>query len=90
MPGTPGIDTIPGLSEIPVIADEENDPNWIAAGLLVQTGHDAIVQPILITDSARFACGLKKLLKHSLRHWNSHRWHWQAGVISGWLYWLVI
>ena len=50
-----GIDSIAGPSEILVIADAANDPDWIAADLLSQAEHDASSQSILITDDAGFA-----------------------------------
>jgi histidinol dehydrogenase len=53
--GTVGIDSIAGPSEILVIADGLNDPDWIAADLLSQAEHDASSQSILITDDAAFA-----------------------------------
>jgi histidinol dehydrogenase len=53
--GQVGIDSIAGPSEILVIADGENDPDWIAADLLSQAEHDASSQSILITDDAAFA-----------------------------------
>jgi histidinol dehydrogenase len=53
--GRVGIDSIAGPSEILVIADEANDPAWIAADLLSQAEHDASSQSILITDSQGFA-----------------------------------
>ena len=53
--GTVGIDSIAGPSEILVIADGANDPDWIAADLLSQAEHDASSQSILITDDAAFA-----------------------------------
>lgn len=53
--GTVGIDMIAGPSEILVIADGENDPDWIAADLLSQAEHDTAAQSILITDDAAFA-----------------------------------
>lgn len=53
--GTVGIDLIAGPSEILVIADGENDPQWIAADLLSQAEHDTVAQSVLITDSAPFA-----------------------------------
>ena len=46
---------IAGPSEILVIADDQNDPAWIAADLLSQAEHDPSSQSILITDSADFA-----------------------------------
>jgi histidinol dehydrogenase len=52
--GTVGIDMIAGPSEVLVIADAENDPDWIAADLLAQAEHDTAAQSILITDDAAF------------------------------------
>ena len=51
--GTVGIDMIAGPSEVLVVADAGNDPDWIAADLLAQAEHDAAAQSILITDDAR-------------------------------------
>jgi histidinol dehydrogenase len=53
--GQVGIDSIAGPSEILVIADGQNDPEWIAADLLSQAEHDVSSQSILITDDAGFA-----------------------------------
>jgi histidinol dehydrogenase len=53
--GQVGIDSIAGPSEILVIADAGNDPDWIAADLLSQAEHDPSSQSILITDDAAFA-----------------------------------
>ena len=52
--GTVGIDMIAGPSEIVVIADRDNDPDWIAADLLAQAEHDESAQAILITDDGEF------------------------------------
>ena len=53
--GTVGIDMIAGPSEILVLADGQNDPDWIAADLLSQAEHDTAAQAILITDDGDFA-----------------------------------
>jgi histidinol dehydrogenase len=53
--GVVGIDMVAGPSEILVIADGKNDPDWIAADLLSQAEHDPSSQSILITDDAKFA-----------------------------------
>lgn len=53
--GTVGIDMIAGPSEVLIVADKENDPDWIAADLLAQAEHDVSAQSILITDDADFA-----------------------------------
>lgn len=50
--GTVGIDMIAGPSEVLIVADADNDPDWIAADLLAQAEHDANAQSILITDDA--------------------------------------
>ena len=52
--GKVGIDMIAGPSEILVIADWDNDPDWIAIDLLSQAEHDESAQSILITDDAGF------------------------------------
>ena len=52
--GKVGIDMIAGPSEILVIADAENDPDWIALDLLSQAEHDESAQSVLITDDAAF------------------------------------
>ncbi|MFA7603065.1 MAG: histidinol dehydrogenase [Novosphingobium sp.] len=53
--GVVGIDMVAGPSEILVIADGRNDPEWIAADLLSQAEHDPAAQSILITDDPAFA-----------------------------------
>ncbi len=53
--GQVGIDMIAGPSEILVIADRHNDPDWIALDLLSQAEHDESAQAILITNEAGYA-----------------------------------
>ena len=53
--GVVGIDMIAGPSEILVIADNKNNPEWIAADLLSQAEHDALAQSILVTNDEAFA-----------------------------------
>lgn len=53
--GHVGIDSVAGPSEILVVADGANDPDWIAADLLSQAEHDPSSQSVLITDDAGFA-----------------------------------
>ena len=52
--GKVGIDMIAGPSEILVIADGENDPDFIALDLLSQADHDESAQAILLTPDADF------------------------------------
>ncbi|MGP1351890.1 MAG: histidinol dehydrogenase [Parasphingopyxis sp.] len=53
--GTVGIDMVAGPSEIVIVADSENDPEWMAADLLSQAEHDPTSQSILFTDDAGIA-----------------------------------
>ncbi|MGW8201334.1 histidinol dehydrogenase [Sphingomonas sp. VDB2] len=53
--GVVGIDMVAGPSEIVVVADGKNDPEWTAADLLSQSEHDPTSQSILFTDDAAFA-----------------------------------
>ncbi len=53
--GRVGIDMIAGPSEILVIADSDNDPDWLALDLMSQAEHDESAQAILITDDADLA-----------------------------------
>jgi|LGOV01.1.fsa_nt_gb histidinol dehydrogenase len=53
--GRVGIDMIAGPSEILVIADKDNNPDWVAVDLLSQAEHDESAQSILITDDEGFA-----------------------------------
>lgn len=52
--GRVGIDMVAGPSEILVVADADNEPDWIALDLLSQAEHDESAQSILITDDASF------------------------------------
>jgi histidinol dehydrogenase len=53
--GVVGIDMVAGPSEIVVVADAKNKPEWIASDLLSQAEHDPTSQSILFTDDAAFA-----------------------------------
>ncbi|MEM7299982.1 MAG: histidinol dehydrogenase [Pseudomonadota bacterium] len=64
--GQVGIDMIAGPSEVLVIADGDNDPNWIAADLLAQAEHDEAAQSILITDDEAFARSVEDAVDHQL------------------------
>jgi len=52
--GKVGIDMIAGPSEILVIADSDNDPDFLALDLMSQAEHDESAQSILITPDAAF------------------------------------
>jgi len=64
--GQVGIDTIAGPSEVLVIADGSNDPDWIAADLLAQAEHDVSAQSVLITDDAGFADRVEAAVERQL------------------------
>jgi histidinol dehydrogenase len=64
--GTVGIDSIAGPSEVLVIADRDNDPEWIAADLLAQAEHDTAAQAILMTDDASLAAQVKAAVARQL------------------------
>uniref|UniRef100_UPI003BABE5C3 histidinol dehydrogenase n=1 Tax=Stappia sp. TaxID=1870903 RepID=UPI003BABE5C3 len=64
--GTVGIDMVAGPSEILVVADGENDPDWIAADLLSQAEHDTSAQSILITGDAGFADQVAEAVERQL------------------------
>ncbi len=65
--GTVGIDMIAGPSEVLVVADADNDPDWIAADLLAQAEHDVAAQSILITDSADLADRVAEAVERQLK-----------------------
>lgn len=64
--GTVGIDMIAGPSEVLVIADGDNDPDWIAADLLAQAEHDQAAQSILVTDDPAFATAVEQAVERQL------------------------
>jgi histidinol dehydrogenase len=65
--GTVGIDSIAGPSEVLVIADRHNNPEWIAADLLAQAEHDTAAQSILMTDDAGFASAVEAAVVRQLK-----------------------
>jgi len=50
--GVVGIDMVAGPSEVVILSDGKNRPEWLAADLLAQAEHDPVAQSILITTSA--------------------------------------
>ena len=65
--GKVGIDSVAGPSEILVVADGHNNPDWIAADLLSQAEHDASSQSVLITDDAAFAAKVEEAAERALK-----------------------
>jgi histidinol dehydrogenase len=64
--GRVGIDMIAGPSEVLVLADADNDPDWIALDLMSQAEHDAAAQAILITDDAAFGSAVEEAVARLL------------------------
>jgi histidinol dehydrogenase len=64
--GVVGIDALAGPSEIVVVADGQNDPDWIAADLLSQAEHDPDAQSILITDDEAFGRAVAAAVERQL------------------------
>ncbi|MEM8697500.1 MAG: histidinol dehydrogenase [Pseudomonadota bacterium] len=85
--GTVGIDMVAGPSEIVVIADGTNDPDWIAADLLSQAEHDPTSQSILFTDDTVFADAVAEAVERRLGELatgDTARTSWEAnGAIIG-------
>ena len=53
--GKVGIDMIAGPSEVLIIADGDQNPDWLALDLMAQAEHDADAQSILITPDPAMA-----------------------------------
>ena len=64
--GTVGIDMIAGPSEVLIIADRDNDPDWLAADLLAQAEHDTGAQSILITDDEDFGKAVEAAVERQI------------------------
>ncbi|MDG2474206.1 MAG: histidinol dehydrogenase [Paracoccaceae bacterium] len=64
--GRVGIDMVAGPSEVVIIADNNNNPDWISADLLSQAEHDTNAQAVLITTSKEFALKVRKSLKSQI------------------------
>ena len=65
--GTVGIDMIAGPSEVLVIADGDNNPDWIAADLLAQAEHDTGAQSILITTDPALGRAVEEAVERQLK-----------------------
>ncbi len=65
--GQVGIDLIAGPSEILVVADNRNDPAWIATDLLSQAEHDVSSQSVLLADDRAFADAVARAVDDELK-----------------------
>ena len=72
--GQVSIDMIAGPSEILIIADENNNPAYLAADMLAQSEHDKLASAILLTNSQELAqkvsdeieAQIVKLIRHDI------------------------
>ena len=64
--GRVGIDSIAGPSEVLVIADGAQNPDWLALDLLAQAEHDADAQAILMTPDPALAMGVAEAVQRIL------------------------
>lgn len=61
-----GIDMVAGPSEVVVVADDNADPEWVAADLLAQAEHDPMARAILLSPSATLIERVGKALERQL------------------------
>jgi len=85
--GHVGIDMIAGPSEVLILADRDNDPDWVALDLMAQAEHDESAQSILITDDAEFGRSVaaavdKRLLTLERREIAAASWRDFGAVIT--------
>jgi len=64
--GVVGIDMLAGPSEVLIVADGDNDPDWIAADILAQAEHDPAAQAILMTDDPGLADAVEAAVERQL------------------------
>ena len=66
--GRVAIDMVAGPSEILIIADENNDPKFIASDMLAQAEHDKLASAILITNSETLAQNVKDEIEAQIKN----------------------
>jgi histidinol dehydrogenase len=81
--GVVGIDMVAGPSEIVVVADGRNDPEWTAADLLSQSEHDPTSQSILFTDDAAFADAVAAAVERQIPTLSTHAVAAQSWAANG-------
>lgn len=64
--GKVDIDMIAGPSDILVVADGKNDPEYIAADLLSQAEHDKNASAVLVTESMEFARAVSEAIERQM------------------------
>ncbi len=61
--GEVGIDMIAGPTDVTIICDNDNNPDWIAADALSQLEHGTDSKAFIITDDKKFALEIAKSIK---------------------------
>ncbi|MEM1397381.1 MAG: histidinol dehydrogenase, partial [Pseudomonadota bacterium] len=84
--GHVGVDSVAGPSEVVVIADADNDPDWIAADLLSQAEHDPSSQAVLFTPDKELAdavaaAATKQLEDHPRRDITTAAWQNNSAIV---------
>ncbi|MFT5132338.1 MAG: histidinol dehydrogenase [Gammaproteobacteria bacterium] len=64
--GTVGIDMIAGPSEVLIVSDGKNNPDWIAMDMFAQAEHDEDARAILISTEASFIDAVKESVNRLL------------------------
>ena len=64
--GIVGIDMVAGPSEILVVADGTNNPDWIAMDLFSQAEHDELAQAILLSTDREFIEAVARSIERQL------------------------
>jgi histidinol dehydrogenase len=64
--GIVGIDMIAGPSEVLIIADDQANPEYIAADMIAQAEHDTMAASIVITECQKLAVKINEALKRQL------------------------
>ncbi|MHC1694568.1 MAG: histidinol dehydrogenase [Eubacteriales bacterium] len=65
--GTVDIDMVAGPSEILIIADENSNPEYIAADLMSQAEHDIVASSVLATTSLKLAEEVNTCLREQIK-----------------------
>jgi len=65
--GAVGIDSLPGPSEVLIVADENANPAYCAADILAQAEHDPLAAAIMVTDSIGLAAEVNKAVEKQLK-----------------------
>jgi histidinol dehydrogenase len=64
--GAVGIESLPGPSEIIIVADDTADVSFCAADLIAQAEHDPLASAILITTSKKLAAAVDREIEKQL------------------------